>query len=591
MARSPTVDAWPFDVARLWREPPALATSGTLRISGAFFLTFGGLLLMACALLVPGSDAAHVWRLVAGVATVVVACGWYLLGGRAPHWAFGALLLAVVLAIAALVRTAPSTLNAGSFTAFFLLPLAAAALLLSLRRAVIVLLLTIVLGSWAMHHLGTTPSDVIVRAGSALGMFGMIVWLARVADGADEDSLTGLLNRRGFERRLEEQLLRLERDGGRCALVALDLDHFRRLNAASGHGYGDKVIIEWASAWSALLADDAVLSRYGGDQFVVILPDLPLGRAADIADQLRAAPVEGTTVSAGVAAWQHGDSGSMLLNRADVALYDAKASGRDRTVVYGDPGRAASELEAAIANGEMRVLLQPIVELPSGEVVSYEALVRWERPGRGQIAPLDFVPQAESTGAIHSLGAWVLEECCRLATTVAGRSRSIGVNVSVHELRGSEYARNVSRLLERWDVPGELLVFEVTESVFEDEDPQVTLNLQALRALGAQVAIDDFGAGYSSLRRIELLPIDLIKIDGALVCTIREGHDPAILRAVVTMAESLGVRLIAEHVENAYQADVLHRLGYHQAQGYYFGRPAVPGEAVLVAPRAAPAQD
>ena len=154
--------------------------------------------------------------------------------------------------------------------------------------------------------------------------------------------------------------------------------------------------------------------------------------------------------------------------------------------------------------------------------------------------------------------------------------RSIGVNVSVHELRRADYAAGFRELLERWDLSGDLIILEVTESVFEDHDPQVTANLCALRDLGFLVAIDDFGSGYSSLRRIEQLPIDIIKIDGALVSSIREDHDPAILRAIVTMAHSLDVRLVAEHVESAHQAQVLHQLGYDLAQGFYFGRPMAP---------------
>jgi diguanylate cyclase (GGDEF)-like protein len=398
---------------------------------------------------------------------------------------------------------------------------------------------------------------------------------------AEEDPLTGLTNRRGLERRLEAELQRLHHDGGQFALVALDIDYFKQVNDSFGHLHGDRLLVECATAWCAELPDGALLSRYGGDEFILILPDTPLGRAADITDRLRAVAAEGVTISAGVAAWQYGDSGSMLLNRADVALYDAKSCGRDRTVAYGDPGREASELEAAIAKGEMRVLLQPVVRLPDGEPIGFEALVRWERPGRGLVGSLDFVPQAERTGAIHSLGAWMLEQSCRLAMSLPGPRRSIGVNVSVHELRRADYASTVGQLLERWQMPGELLIVEVTESVFEDDDPQVTQSLHDLRALGALVAIDDFGAGYSSLRRIEHLPIDLIKVDGALVCSIREDHDPAILRAIVIMAESLGVNLVAEHVETEYQAAVLHQLGYQLAQGYLFGRPAEPEQAAL----------
>ncbi|MGZ4476863.1 MAG: EAL domain-containing protein, partial [Nocardioides sp.] len=178
-----------------------------------------------------------------------------------------------------------------------------------------------------------------------------------------------------------------------------------------------------------------------------------------------------------------------------------------------------------------------------------------------------------------------LDECCRLAALLPEAYQVIGTNVSVHELRRTGYAEHVSLCLETWGTTASRLVFEVTESVFEDNDPQVIQNLCDLREMGSLVAIDDFGAGYSSLRRIEQLPIDLIKVDGTLTRSIREGHDPAILRAIVTMARSLGVRLLAEHVETEYQVRVLRALGYELAQGYFFGRAAVPGEAYVVAPR------
>ena len=587
MLRLPAADARQLGLARAWREPPAVATSVPLRIGAAFF-GFGGLVVVICAPLLHGTGAMTGALIGTAVLISAMGCLYAVLGLRLPRWCFGALLVVAIGGITVMARTTPHPMTALAVTSCFLVPMVAAATLLSLRTGLMLVALALICRTWVLASGGTSTAGIVVLEGCTLGMVGVVAWLARAADAAAQDPLTGLLNRRGFGRRLEHELARLEREGGQCALVALDIDDFKHINDAAGHAQGDRLIVECATTWRAMLPEGAVLGRYGGDAFVLALPDLPLGTAADLTDRLRAAAGEGVTVSAGVAAWQRGDSGSMLLNRADVALYDAKASGRDRTIVYGDPCREASDLETAIVNRELRLLLQPVVALPSGEPVGFESLVRWERPGRGTVAPLDFVPHAERTGAIHSLGRWVLEECCRLAMTLPGPRRSIGVNVSVHELRRSGYAAGVRRLLEQWQMPGNLLVLEVTESVFEDGDPQIIENLHDLRALGALVAIDDFGAGYSSLRRIEQLPIDIIKIDGALVSPIRPGRDTPILRAVATMGRSLGVRLVAEHVESEYQAEVLHGLGYHLAQGFLFGRPCAPGDAVLIRPRAVP---
>ena len=242
--------------------------------------------------------------------------------------------------------------------------------------------------------------------------------------------------------------------------------------------------------------------------------------------------------------------------------------------MHGDPSRSASELEKAIAAGQLELHCQPIVQLSTDEVVSFEALVRWRHPVKGLISPDKFVPEAERTGAIHSLGAWVMEETTRV---VMGGSRihgRVGINISIAELRTDTYVDRMAELLGRWGMDGSRLIAEVTESAFDDGDPRILENLHGLRALGINVAIDDFGAGYSSLRRLEELPIDLIKVDGSLIQAIKpDSYDAPILEAIVTMSRSLGVRLVAEHVETAHQAAVLRRLGYDLVQGYLFGRP------------------
>jgi len=567
-----------------------MATRSTLRLSATFLLGTGGALLAICGPLMPGPLLWHL--LMAGAGLVAISMGTMcgLVGHRLPRWCFDVMIAISIAVITLLAMATSDGLNAFAVTALFLLPVAAGAMQLALRNATVLIAIALACRGAATAASGATLGQILMVEGCTAGLALMVAWLAHVADIAEQDPLTGAYNRRGLQQRLEEVLRRLDREGGQCALIALDIDYFKQVNDAHGHSYGDRLLVGCAHAWRSVLPERAVIGRYGGDEFVVLLPDTSLGRAADLADRVRSVVPGETTASAGVAGWGYGDSQSLLLSRADVALYEAKSSGRDRTVVYGDPGREASEIEAAISAGEMRIALQPVVRLPEREIVGHEALIRWDRPGRGTVSPLDFIPQAERTGAIHAVGAWVLAESCRVAMALPGSRRSVAVNVSVHELRRSDYVIGVLAVLDEAKMPGELLLVEVTESVFEDDDPQIIANLAELRAHGAKVAIDDFGAGYSSLRRIEQLPIDIIKIDGALVSSIREDRDPAILRAIVTMAHSLGVELIAEYVETPYQAQVLEQLGYDMVQGYLFGRPLDP-EQTLVATLKLPVEE
>ncbi|WGL50536.1 bifunctional diguanylate cyclase/phosphodiesterase [Nocardioides sp. BP30] len=398
-------------------------------------------------------------------------------------------------------------------------------------------------------------------------------WLARLADLVEQDALTGLVNRRGFDRRLEHELTRLRREHGELALVLLDLDGFQTFNDTAGQRTGDQLLVACAGIWSRLLLEHQTLSRYGGDAFAVLLPGSSLGKAADIADRLRAMAPDGIGTSAGVASWAPGDTLSMLLGRAEVALYEAKAAGRGQTVVYGDPTHGASELEAAVLAGELFLHYQPVIRLRDNAVVSAEALVRWAHPRRGLIPPNDFIPHAERTGAIHALGRWTLAQACAAAVASCHR-RGIGVNVSVPELRNPGYVDEVRRTLSATGLPPESLLLEVTEALFDEDDPQVVRTLQGLRALGVRVAIDDFGTGYSSLRWLEQFPVDIVKIDRSFVAAIdpRREHQP-VLSAIITLCRSLRLTIVAEGVETAEQAIVLHELGCDYAQGYLFGRP------------------
>lgn len=397
---------------------------------------------------------------------------------------------------------------------------------------------------------------------------------ARAIIGRDVDPLTGLPNREGFERRLDAEIRTARREGGLLVTAILDLDLFAAVNAEHGFDYGDRLLIECARMWTAGMPAGTLIARFGSDEFAIVMPRAVLGRAADLVELLRDLTPKPLTVSAGITAYRRGDSTASMVKRLFEALHDAKGTGRNRIVVDGDPDRSASELELAVQRGEMRVLLQPIIRLDGSGPVAYEALVRWEHPTRGTLAPQDFIPQAERTGAIGSLGAWVLRRTMELARELGSETIAYTVNVSVSQLRSPRFLNLVRRCLQEWGLPASHLILEITESAFDDDDPRALRAIQALRDLGARIAIDDFGAGYSTLHRLDTLPIDILKLDGALVRGIQPGrHDAPILQAIATMCQSLGVTSVVEHIETEHQAEVVRRLGFDWAQGYLFGHP------------------
>ncbi|WP_172892243.1 bifunctional diguanylate cyclase/phosphodiesterase [Jatrophihabitans sp. GAS493] len=407
-----------------------------------------------------------------------------------------------------------------------------------------------------------------------------VAWLTRAAAAADRDALTGLYNRRGFDLHLGRAIADAQRDDQSLAVVVIDLDDFKSVNDLSGHGEGDRLLAAIAQIWGRNLAPGLTMCRQGGDEFALILPGFTANRAAAVADELRALVRHETSFSAGVAELRADDSQSMLLGRADVALYNSKSGGGGQTCQYGvtDDGSTSTEFYRALADGEFEVYFQPILDLSIGEVTGDEALIRWNHPTRGMVSPLDFIPLAESVGAIHAIGAWILRAACEQTVghnQQTGRSRSISVNASGHELTNPDYAANVATVLAETGLEPSLLIIEVTESTFDADHQRVLAVLRNLRELGVRIAIDDFGTGYSSLNRLENLPANVLKIDQSFVAAIPEsGGDVPVLRAIVSMAIALNLKIVAEGVETARQAQVLAELGCSHAQGYYFGRPA-----------------
>jgi diguanylate cyclase (GGDEF)-like protein/PAS domain S-box-containing protein len=412
---------------------------------------------------------------------------------------------------------------------------------------------------------------------------------------AHHDPLTNLLNRHAFMERLAEQMSGSRVKEKQGALLFIDLDHFKRVNDSLGHVAGDLLLQTLAQRLVGLLRSSDIVARFGGDEFVALLPGaLPQAQVEEVAAKLLAAlgePVllEGrpisVTPSVGIALYpQHAANAADLVKHADAAMYEAKRQGRATHRCY-DPlfsqrALAALELETqlteAIAQRQFVLHYQPQVRASDGAVVGCEALIRWQHPIRGLVEPDRFIPLAEEQRLIVPIGEWVLREATQAARRwrEAGHELPVGVNLSLLQLREPGFVLGLKAALADAGLPGRLLEVEITERMLMNDVDAVRATLAELRAIGVRVAIDDFGTGYSSLGTLNQLPIDRIKIDRSFVRGLPQhaGH-AAIARAIVMLAASLGLEVIAEGVESEAQRDFLVGLGCQQLQGLLFGAP------------------
>jgi diguanylate cyclase (GGDEF)-like protein len=415
----------------------------------------------------------------------------------------------------------------------------------------------------------------------------------QLAHQALHDSLTGLANRVLFMDRLDQALARLQRHASPLALLFVDLDHFKVVNDSLGHAAGDEVLVHAADRLRRALRPTDTIARFGGDEFVILCEEAA-GRAEaeEIAGRISLAlarpfNVGGQdvvlTASTGIviANDTHTDAGA-LLRDADTAMYRAKERGRANSQIFDNSMRMRAvqrlELETALRQAidrdELRVLYQPQVRLADGVTVACEALVRWAHPERGLIDPADFIPIAEESGLITPLGNWVLRH------VVADMKRSRGllpvsVNVSPRQLADADFVDTVRDVVTEAGIePGDLTL-EVTESALFSDPDTALLRLSALRAIGVRLAIDDFGIGFSSLWHLRQVPeVDLLKIDRAFIADIGRNHkDSAIVGAVIVLAGSLGMDIVAEGIETEEQAEELRAMGADFGQGWWFGRP------------------
>jgi diguanylate cyclase (GGDEF)-like protein/PAS domain S-box-containing protein len=415
---------------------------------------------------------------------------------------------------------------------------------------------------------------------------------------AFHDPLTGLANRALFGQRLDEALV--ETPDQAVAILFLDLDDFKTINDSLGHEAGDELLRIVARRIASVLRTGDLASRQGGDEFAVLLCDVADERAAiAVADRLaevlrpelvlggRSLAVRG---SIGLVMGEPGANADELLRNADIAMYHAKAHAKGGIRVFEaqlhqmavDRLELGSELVHAIADDQLVLDYQPIVELESEAITGVEALVRWRHPTRGLLSPVEFIPLAEETGAIVELGQWVLEHGCaqmqHLRTTAPGCANlSLSVNVSIKQLLGGRFPDTVAATLEKTGFPARALVLELTESLLIEEPAQTIVELERLKGLGVRLAVDDFGTGHSVLSYLQDLPIDILKIDKSFVDTVHTSPEQAKLVAgIVQLSESLHMEVVAEGIEEVAQADQLRSMRSRMGQGYLYSRPVSP---------------
>jgi diguanylate cyclase (GGDEF)-like protein/PAS domain S-box-containing protein len=431
---------------------------------------------------------------------------------------------------------------------------------------------------------------------------------------AFHDTLTGLPNRALFQDRVEHALGQAARRGTTLALAMIDLDDFKVVNDTRGHGAGDEILREVANRLELTFRSHTTIARLGGDEFAVLFEDLDdTSQTRSLTERILlpfhtpfVLDGEDLLTSASVGVVVSGGSEvslnfTELLRRADLAQYAAKERGKGRVEMYHDElhtkmvSRATqrSELFTAMQNGQFELHYQPVVLIDSGEIVGSEALIRWRHPTRGLVMPAEFITMAEETGQIVELGRWVLDRACaqwRVWADQGHASHRLSVNVSARQLQETGFVDELRSVLLRHDMNPAALVLELTESIFALDGPTTLDQLTMIRDLGVLLAVDDFGTGYSSLSYLQQFHIDEVKVDKTFVDGLGSGNadDGALANAIVSMAHSLRLDVVAEGIERVAQRDELWSMGCGLGQGYLYSRPVPPEELLRLLTLAEP---
>jgi diguanylate cyclase (GGDEF)-like protein/PAS domain S-box-containing protein len=424
----------------------------------------------------------------------------------------------------------------------------------------------------------------------------------RMSHLAQHDNLTNLPNRVFLSDRLAQALALADRHGHRLALLYLDIDSFKNTNDSLGHDVGDRLLQSVAGRLLSCVRTSDTVSRQGGDEFVILLshvthPQDAAVCAEKVLDALRAAHQIGLhelhlTASIGIVTYpDDAADGECLLKHADIAMYHAKSTGRDRYRLFEpEMGHRAVErqfleesLRHALEREELTVCYQPRINLETGALVGAEALIRWNQPQRGAVLPARFIPIAEESGLIVPIGRWVLREACREASRWhrAGIPLRMAVNVSTVQLRSRAFLSDLRAILEETQLPPQLLELELTES-FLMQDSRFTVSvLRSLNEVGVRLALDDFGTGYSNLSYLKRFPLDILKIDRSFVSDVaKDARDASIVSAVIAMGRNLNLSVVAEGIETPEQLAFLRAHGCPEGQGEYFGPPLSVAELV-----------
>ncbi|MDX0423394.1 EAL domain-containing protein [Sinorhizobium medicae] len=460
-----------------------------------------------------------------------------------------------------------------------------------------------VLGTFALyaHEVATPCEQEQELIAMAAHLAGIAIERKRAEDRisflAHHDALTGLPNRVLFEEQVDGMLEEI-RERDQCAVLAfLDLDNFKLINDSLGHAAGDELLKAVAGRMRASVRKADFVVRVGGDEFIILLNGLPkerdivLSRLEDIRSaiamplQLQGRSLQ-VSCSMGVACFPNqGRTAGELLANADMAMYRAKELGRDNIQVFTEEMAARAherlqwqeELREALAGEEFLLHFQPQMNLGTGRIFAAEALLRWNHPVRGIISPSVFIPLAEETGLIVPIGDWALRAACRQlkAWQDAGLPPLIiSVNVSARQFRERNWASRVAEILKETGLEARYLELELTESLIMQDVPGAIATMHALEAIGVHLAIDDFGTGYSSLSALKRFPVRRLKIDRSFVTDIPlDADDMAITYAIISLAQKLGLRVIAEGVESEAQVEFLQKAGCDEIQGYFFSRP------------------
>ena len=415
---------------------------------------------------------------------------------------------------------------------------------------------------------------------------------------AFRDPLTGLPNRALFQHRFQEAVTASETLGEMFGLIMIDVDHFKDINDSLGHDAGDALLKRLAGMLQHAFRASDTVARLGGDEFAVILRGLhseaDMTRPIEKLQDLLRRPIEhggrSFTASASIGAALHGDPDAdpaHMIKNADIALYRAKEAGRNRSIVFEPSMRSEVEqrlellrdVRAAVAENEFTLFYQPVVDIREHKVAGFEALMRWEHPEQGILTPARFMAAFEDQDLSLKLGDMAFETALRQMREWLDAGVDFGrvaVNISSAQFRSGRLAQEIQERLDRWNVPCERLTIEVTENVYMGWGSDlVSDTVRQLHEAGVMIALDDFGTGYASLANLRQFPIDRLKIDKSFV---QNDEDEAIVRAVITLGTSMGMKVVAEGVEDAEQLAALSRYGCDQVQGYHFGRPMPAGE-------------